>query len=135
MLQLRELDFELAFEAARALREDVEDQPVAIEHAALDELLEVAFLAGGERVIDEDHIRLVRARDIAQLLGLTAAEEVARVGPVAPPGHGRHGARTRRERELRELLEVLRVDGRAQSQAHQYGSLTGLRALEHSGFP
>ena len=46
VLELRELHFELAFVAARALREDVEDQSRAIEHAPLDELLEIAFLDG-----------------------------------------------------------------------------------------
>ena len=35
VLQLRELDLQLAFEAARALREDVENQSGAIEHATL----------------------------------------------------------------------------------------------------
>ena len=52
-------DFELALEAARALREDVENQSVAIEHSPLDELLEVALLAGRERVIDEHDVRVV----------------------------------------------------------------------------
>src|SRR6266436_3956792 len=68
---LRELDFQLAFEAAGALREDVEDQSVAVEHPALGELLEVAFLAGGERVIDEDDVRLMGLGDAAQLLGFS----------------------------------------------------------------
>ena len=45
VFQLRELHFELAFVAARALREDVEDEAVAIEHAAAGVLLEVALLA------------------------------------------------------------------------------------------
>ena len=44
-LQLREFDLQLAFVAARALREDVEDQAGAVDHAALERLLEVAFLA------------------------------------------------------------------------------------------
>ena len=115
VLQLRELDFELALEAAGALREDIEDQAVAIQHALTRELLEVALLARGERVIDEDEIRFRLACHIAQLLRLAAAEEITRVGPLAAAGHGRHGARARRERELRELLEVLRVDRRAQT--------------------
>src|ERR1700745_3962885 len=73
VLQLRELDFELALEASGALREDVEDQAIAIEHTALDELLEIALLARGERVVDEDDVRVAVARDDTQLLGLTAA--------------------------------------------------------------
>ena len=36
VLELRELDLQLAFVAARALREDVEDQAGAVEHAALE---------------------------------------------------------------------------------------------------
>src|SRR5256886_12641741 len=75
--QLRELDFELAFEAAGALREDIEDQAVAVEHPPLGELLEVAFLARGECVIHEDEVRLMGLGDAAQLLGLATAEEVA----------------------------------------------------------
>ena len=77
MLELRELDFELAFEAAGALREDIEDQAVAVEHPPLGEPLEVALLARGECVIDEDDVRLLVPGDAAQLLGFSTAEEVA----------------------------------------------------------
>ncbi len=45
VLELGEFDLQLAFEAARALREDVEDQAAAVEHAALEGLFEVALLA------------------------------------------------------------------------------------------
>src|SRR5207248_3825220 len=69
-----------ALEAARALREDVEDQAVAIEHPPLDELLEVALLARGKRVIDEDDLRVTRVRDAPQLLRLAARSEERRVG-------------------------------------------------------
>ena len=78
VLQLRELDLELALEAAGALREDVEDEAVAIEHAAPDELLEIALLAGRERMIDQDDVRLSGNGGLAELLGLAAADEVAR---------------------------------------------------------
>jgi len=71
------LDFQLAFEAASALREDVEYQAAAVEHPPLGELLEVAFLARGECVIDEDEVGLMGLGDAAQLLGFAAAEKVA----------------------------------------------------------
>ena len=135
MLQLRQLHFELALEAARALREDVEDQAVAIEHAPLDELLEIALLARRERVIDENDVGLAAAARRAQLLGLAAAHEIARIGPLAPAGHGGHRQRAGGDGQLREFLQVLRIDRGAQSQAHQYGALTGPWAFEHSGFP
>ena len=66
-LQLRELDLQLAFEAARALREDVEDQPGAIEHAALRALLEVALLARRQRVIEQHHVGAMLERAAARI--------------------------------------------------------------------
>ena len=62
MLELRQLDLELALEAARALREDIEDQPAAIEHAHAAQLLEVALLARRQRMIDQDQLGVLRAR-------------------------------------------------------------------------
>ncbi len=44
VLELREFDLQFALVRARALGEDVEDQSGAIDHAALRELFEVAFL-------------------------------------------------------------------------------------------
>ena len=78
VLQLRELDLQLAFVTRRALREDIEDEAVAIQHAPADELLEVALLARRQRMIDEDDIGLVRLGFEADLLRLAAADEVAR---------------------------------------------------------
>src|SRR4051794_36144172 len=54
ILQLRELDLQAPFATARALREDVEDELRAIEHLAIEHLLEVAPLCGREFVV-EDH--------------------------------------------------------------------------------
>jgi len=74
-------------------------------------------------------------RDIAvargQLVRLAAAHEKTRIGPLAPPGKRRHRHRTGGDGQLGELLQVLRIHGGAQSQAHQYGTLTGPWALEH----
>jgi hypothetical protein len=48
MLQLRKLHLELTFEAARTLREDVEDEAGAVEHATLEQRFEIALLARRE---------------------------------------------------------------------------------------
>jgi hypothetical protein len=45
VFQLRQLDLQLTFEAARPLRKDVEDQPSAIQHSTLQKGFEIAFLA------------------------------------------------------------------------------------------
>ena len=45
MPQLGQFHLQLAFEAARALREDVQNQPGTIQHTTLQLPLEIAFLA------------------------------------------------------------------------------------------
>jgi hypothetical protein len=82
VLQLRELDLQLAFVRARALREDVEDQSRAIDDAALGELFEIAFLHGAQRAVDQDQIRIERLALLGELRGLAGADEVARIRPV-----------------------------------------------------
>jgi hypothetical protein len=82
--QLRELDLELAFVAAGALREDVEDQRIAVEHAPTRELLEIAFLARRQRVVDEDHVGLLGFGFLADLVGLAAADEEPGIRAITP---------------------------------------------------
>ena len=54
ILELRQLDLQLALEAPGTLREDVEDERAAIDDLAAERLLEVALLRRGERIV-EDH--------------------------------------------------------------------------------
>ncbi len=110
VLQLRKLHFELAFEAAGALREDVEDETVAIEHAAARKLLEVALLAWGQCVVDEDDVGFVGLGNGADLVRFAASHEVPWVWTLAPTCHGGDRARTGRFRELREFLQIFRFD-------------------------
>src|SRR6185312_11321957 len=133
--ELRELDFELALEAARPLGEDVEDQAVAIEHAPARELLEIALLAGRKRVIHQDHVRSAGLGRSLQLLRLATAHEETRIGPLTPARHRGDRLRAGRDRKLIELLQILRIDLGAETDAHQERALTGTRALEHSAPP
>ena len=56
VLELRELDLELAFPRARAAREDVEDQLRAIDDLAVERLLEVAQLRRRQLVVEDDDV-------------------------------------------------------------------------------
>jgi hypothetical protein len=62
VLELGQLDLQLAFVRTRALGEDVEDQAGAVDDAALGELLEVALLHRRERVVDQDQVGSSRWR-------------------------------------------------------------------------
>src|SRR5690606_2315395 len=58
MLQLRELDLELALVTARALRKDVQNETGPIDDSALQPQLEVALLRRSEVMVEDDHIRV-----------------------------------------------------------------------------
>ena len=104
VLVLRELDLQLAFERRGALREDVEDQAVAVEHARLQRQLEVALLPGAQRLVHEDQLGLRFARARADLVDLAATDEVFGVGPVPPRLDFADDARAGGFRERAELL-------------------------------
>jgi hypothetical protein len=109
VLQLRKLDLELAFVRARALREDVEDEPRAVDDAALGELFEVALLHRAQAPVDQDQVGIERLALDLELLGLAGADEVAWIRPVDARGQLADDARARRARELAKLIESGRV--------------------------
>jgi hypothetical protein len=111
VLELRELYLELAFMAAGALREDVEDQPRAIEHAAFDEFFEVAFLRGGQRVVEQHHVGIVFNRGGADFIRLATAYEESRIGAITPPADADDWYRASRARERFELLDIFGIRG------------------------
>jgi hypothetical protein len=104
---LCKLDLELALEGSRALGEDVEDQAVAIKHACFERQLEVSFLPGPQRLVDEDElgVRLAHAR--GKLVDLSAADEILGIGPISPRLDLADDARAGRFRQRAELLRLV----------------------------
>ena len=106
ILQLRELDLELAFVAARALREDIEDEARSIDHAAIQRDFEIALLRGCERVIEDDEFDVVRFALQAKLLDLAAADEHFGIGTRTAAGERDGGMGTRTLCEQTEFFET-----------------------------
>ena len=73
----------------------------------------------------------MRRGDGADLVGLAAAHEEARVRTVAPATDVRYGNGAGRARELLELQDVFRVRGCADAEAHEHGPFTCAGSLEH----
>ena len=131
VLELRKLDLQLAFEGACTLREDVENQARAIHDAALDEALEIALLAGRERMV-EDHQLRFRARDQRdQFVALAGSDKEFRVGRRARAPQDADDLRARGNRQAPKLLALVGLGGRADIQVHQNSALAGARALKH----
>ena len=75
VLELRELDLQLAFPRSRAPREDVEDELRAIDDLAPHRLLEVAQLRRAQLVVEDDDVGAELVARRGQRLHLAAAEK------------------------------------------------------------
>ena len=80
VLQLGQLDLRLALPALGVLGEDVEDQRGPVDDLDLDDVLELAQLAGGQLAVADDGVGAGGDDDVAQLLGLAGADVGRRVG-------------------------------------------------------
>ena len=75
MLELRQLDLELAFPRARTPGEDVENERGAVEDLARENLLQVAALRGGKLVVEDDRVHALLAAKGGKLDRLARADE------------------------------------------------------------
>ena len=83
VLELRELDLELALGAVRVPGEDVEDHRGAVDDRHPELLLEVALLARAELVVAGDDVRVGRLRGLLDLDELAGAEVRVRMRLLA----------------------------------------------------
>ena len=119
MPQLRQLDLQLTFEAARALREDIENQSGTIQYATLQERLEIAFLTWRERMIENHEIRLLALYACVDLFRFAAADEQPRIGRAPSTSDQRKHVCACRSRERIELAQLIFAGSVPQSDADQ----------------
>ena len=83
-MELRQFHLDFAFPRACALREDVENQLAAIDHANFEFTLKIACLRGTERVVENRQRRALRLRQLAHLARLAFPDKSARIGRFQP---------------------------------------------------
>ncbi len=109
VLQLSELDLELALGGVGVVGEDVEDHRGAVDHRNSELGLQVPLLARGELVVGGDQVG-IGGGDLSLQLGQLAAAEVAvRVGLVAALNQlagGRHPGGAQQLLQLGEGVPV-----------------------------
>ena len=132
VVELRELDLQLALGAACALREDVEDQAHAVDDAAFQRLLEVALLHAGQRMIEDHEVGGRFAALRGDLVDLAATGEERGIRPRAPPaavaddgGAGRGGERC-------DLRQALAMTGAPEIQRDDQRLVTRGGSIEHA---
>jgi hypothetical protein len=107
VLELRELDLELALGAASVLGEDVEDQLRAIDHPCLEQVLETPLLTRRELVVDDQRLGARLPERALELVELPLADVGARIRPQPRLHEGRDGIDAGRPRQLADLGEFL----------------------------
>ena len=107
VLELRELDLELAVPALGALGEDVEDELRAVDDLEVGELRDGARLRGRELAVEDEHVRVELDRADDDLLELALAHDELRVDVVAHLDDASADLDARGARELAELAHAL----------------------------
>ena len=96
VLELRQLDLELALGRVRVVGEDVEDDRRAVDHRHAERLLEVALLARQQLVVAGDEVRVRLLHRPLQLGELALAEVAVGVGLRRASGSARRPPPRRR---------------------------------------
>ena len=113
VLELRELDLELAVRALGALREDVEDELRAVDDLEIALLGDRRGLRGREIAIEDEDLRVELHGADDDLVELALAEHELRVDALAHLEDGVDDLDARRVRELAELADALVGDADA----------------------
>lgn len=119
ILQVGELDLQLALVALRALAEDLEYQQRPVRYRDAEMALQVALLRGGQRLIEEHRLRVVPEHQRLDLVGLAGADEERRIGRLAAADETLDDRIAGRLGELRQLVERRVEPGRAEIDADQ----------------
>jgi hypothetical protein len=109
MLEARELDLQLAFVRASALREDIEDDVGAVVDldggvAFRERALEVAHLRGRQLLVEDHDVGVVQHERLLDLLDLAGTREGGGIGTIAAAADHLHDLGARALHEARGLL-------------------------------
>ena len=128
VLELRQLDLELALRAACVLREDVEDQLRAVDDTRLQLVFQGPLLCRAQLVVDEQRFGVGVGERLRQLRQLPLPDERARIRVRAILDDLADRLDARRPRELRELAELvgrIRALGKTARRSPRSGSAPG----------
>ena len=107
VLELGQLDLELAVGGVGVTGEDVEDHRGAVDHRHPERLLEVALLPRGQLVVDGDEVGVRRLEQRLELVDLAGTEVEVGMGLLAVLHELAHDGDTGRPQQFLELGHVV----------------------------
>ena len=90
ILQLGQLHGQPGFVSAGVGGEDVQDQLGAVQHLAAGQFFQVAFLAGGQVIVEQHHVRPGAFGQLGQVFGFAFAQIGGRIGSLPLLVHAAH---------------------------------------------
>ena len=87
--ELGEFYLQAAFLRLRAQGKDGEYEADAVEHAALQGFFQIAFLGGGEFVVEHGEVDVVSAHESGEFFGFARADKQGGMGSAAFGGFGK----------------------------------------------
>jgi len=130
MRKLRQFDLQFALEAARALREDIENQAISVQHPPVGEFLEITLLARTQGLVNQDQFGVIGVGAEPNFIGLAGTHEILRIGPRAVCKNGADTDGAGRGGQRRKLSRVVRIDGMADADTDQDGALAPLGSFK-----
>ena len=131
VLELRQLDLQLAFRALGPLRENVEDQAGAIDDATIEFALEIALLRTGQRVVEDDEIRAGGRTQRRHFGHFATPGKKRRIGLLAAGSNDTRDIRPRARRQRLELRQPFGGFAVAEIELDQEGPITTAWAIKH----
>ncbi len=131
VLELGQLDLELALRAVRMLGEDVEDQLGPVDDPRLELVFQSALLRRRELVVDEERFRAGGGIRVLELRQLSFADEGAGIRPLPMLDERADGVDAGSASQLGELVELALLVDTGRDHGHDESPL---RLHARSGF-
>jgi len=133
VLQLRELDLQLAFMGACALGENIENQTSTIQHPTLQGFLEIALLTWAQGMVEQHDVDLLGDDLLTKNFNLAFTDKETRRGRGTLATDIPDRLSAGRDHQFFEFVRIFVLAFARKIHVNQQRTLTGLRTIKEQG--
>tara|TARA_B100002003_G_C14093189_1_gene525766 strand:+ start:962 stop:1426 length:465 start_codon:yes stop_codon:yes gene_type:complete len=130
MFELGEFYLELALVCPRPLGKDIENHTGTVQHTALELMLNVAFLARTQGMIEQDNISLIGRHCVTNFFQLALTDEKSGTGLLPGPRDGTNRLNTGGGYKLPKFTRVFGAIVGSKIDVDEYCALTDIRTFK-----